>query len=67
MTRASLTQTIKSLGGKITVSGKAFACYELPVPEDYFLGFRANIPWVNVWQTGCSKRQLFTVHFDKFN
>jgi len=66
MTRASLTTTIKALGGKITASGKTFACYKLPVPESYFLGFRSNIPWANVWQTEDNGNQLFTVHFDRF-
>ena len=65
MTRATLTQTIKALSGKITNSGKTFACYQLPVDEAYFIVFRTNIPWVNVWQTGDNSLQLFTVHFDK--
>ena len=65
MQRTTLTQTIKALGGKIIASGKTFACYSLPVNEAYFLGFRRNIPWANVWQTECKGCQLFTVHFDK--
>lgn len=65
MERTTLTQTIKSLKGKILMSKNSYVCYDLSMSEKQFLNFRKNIPWLNLWHREENDHQIFTVYFDK--